>query len=114
MVWLAAAVFALLLGLATKPAVRLWRRGTEPPSWQSKPIWWRRSIPTVVGTGWMMLVAVAIAPFAMADYGLISGVFTVVLAVALVAILLGFGLWGSVALFARPTILVPPTLRRSG
>jgi hypothetical protein len=113
-VWLATAFFAFLLGLVTKPTLRLWREGHEPPAWQSKPLWWRRSIPTVVAIGWLMILGVALTPIAVDSGGVLGAFMTLLLAITLAAILLGFVFWGLVALFGRPATLVPPSLRQTG
>jgi hypothetical protein len=103
------AVFALLALLAMRPLVGVWRN--EPGAWQAKPLWWRRSIPTVVSVGWAMLLGAVATPLAMSHDGIIGGVFTAVVVVALLVFVLGFVLWPPVALLGQPRFLVPPHLR---
>jgi hypothetical protein len=104
-----AAFFALLLLLAMRPVIGLWRN--EPGQWQSKPLWWRRSIPTIVVVGWAMLIGALVTPLAMSGRGIVGVVFTAVLLLALFVFVAGFVMWGTVALFGWPRWPVPPHLR---
>jgi hypothetical protein len=110
MLWLAVGAFALLALLATRPVVGLWRN--EPGVWDAKPLWWRRSVPTVVVVGWTMVVGAIATPLAMSEGGIVGAVFTVVLIAALFVFVLGFILWATVAVAGWPRPLVPPHLRR--
>jgi hypothetical protein len=58
-----------------------------------------------------MIIGAISTPVAMADYGVISGIFEVLLIFALLVFAVGFALAPCVALFGRPAVLVPPHLR---
>jgi hypothetical protein len=108
--WIGVAFFALLGLLAVRPTIRLWQNN-EPRNWRSKPLWLRRSIPTIVGVAWAMLVGAVATPAATSRGGVVGALFTVIVVSALVTVVVGAALWGAVASLGSPRWLVPPHLR---
>jgi hypothetical protein len=103
------AFFTVLAVLATAALRPLWRN--EPGEWQTRSLWWQRLAPTGVIVGWAMLLGGVSTPLALADYPIVSGVFEVLLVVALLVFVAGFALAPWIAFLARPAVLVPPHLR---
>jgi uncharacterized membrane protein len=109
--WIAIAVFAAILLLATSNVRRQWR-GERPLAGSSERT--RRGRPTVVVAGWLMLSGVALTIVGTNVGEPPATIVAIVLLVVLVALVLAFVIWGLTFATGRPTFAIPPTLRRRG